>query len=158
MYNFDQRNLRNGIAIALSSQLKEDEKLDDCINYYFILILDMVLGAMNSEIRNIDSAIDEQYERYPDDYRLGFLAELIRQEIFDIKKQFMLAGFDNRLRYKLTTHSAGSLKRYGIAMDLDATYMHMLDLDERRDNHEQELGYLVSDYPSAEELARAFDW
>ncbi|QYN80038.1 hypothetical protein PQD71_gp145 [Kosakonia phage Kc263] len=158
MYNFDQRNLRTSIAIALTSQLKEDEKLEECVNYYLILVLDMVLGAMNSNIRNIDSAIDEQYERYPDDYRLGFLAEVIRQEVFDIKKQFILSGFDNRLRYKLVTHSAGTFKRYGIAMDLDATYNHMLDLDERRDNHEQDLGYLVSDYPSAEELSRAFDW
>lgn len=43
-------------------------------------------------------------------------------------------------------------------MDLDATHLYMSELDEREDNNEQEIGYLVSEYPSAEELERLFDW
>ena len=158
MYTFDQRTLRNSIGIALNSKLKETETLEESVNYYYILVLDIILGAMNSEIRNIDDAIAEQFEQYPDDYRLGFMAEIIRQELVDIKHQFILSGFDSRLRYKLVTHKVGLFKKQGICMDLDATYNYMSELDEREDNNEQEIGYLVSDHPSNEELQRLFDW
>lgn len=158
MYNFDQRNIRTGMSITLQSQLKEGETLEEAVEYYFVIVLDMILGVMNSETRNIDDAIDEQYLRFTGDWRLPFLAELIRQEVVDIKKQFILAGFDNRLRYKLIVNKIGSLKRHGIAMDIDATYLYMKEREEREENNEQEIGFLVSDNPSAEELNRIFNW
>lgn len=158
MYNFDQRNIRTGMSITLQSQLKEGETLNEAVEYYFLIVLDMILGIMNSEVRHLDDAIDEQYLRFPGEYRLPFLAELIRQEVVDIKKQFILAGFDNRLRYKLVVNKVGFLKRYAIAMDIDATYSYMKEREERENNNEQEIGSLVSDCPSAEELNRILNW
>jgi len=158
MYNFDQRNLRTCIAITMRSLRKDEEKDEDLVTYYFHVVLNMILDVMNSEIRNIDDAIDEQYRQYPDDCRLPFLGPIIREEVVCIKKQFISAGFDSRLRYKLIQHRCGVLKLYGIAMDLDATYLYLSELEKRGNNNESEIGFVVSDQPSYDELNQAYDW
>lgn len=158
MYTFDQRNLRTSIAITMRSLCKEEEKDKDLVTYYFHVVLNIILDIMNSETRNIDDAIDEQYREYPNDPRLPFLGELIREEVVSIKKQFISAGFDSRLRYKLIQHRCGGFKLYGIAMDLDATHLYLSELEKRSDNNESEIGFVVSDQPSYDELNQAYEW
>ncbi|AEV89486.1 hypothetical protein OBP_049 [Pseudomonas phage OBP] len=155
MYSIDKRGLTSAIAIALIPQFKNENPEEDLLTYNFHLVLDMVLGVMNSDTRNIDDAIDDQYRLYPEERNLAFLAEVIRLEVIDIKKQFMQAGFDRRLKYKLVTRNVGAHKFYGIAMDLDAT---TIALTEAEPVVETDNAFAVSQEPSIDELEAAFNW
>lgn len=155
MYNIDKRGLMSAIAIALIPPFKNESPEEDQLTYHFHLVLDMILGVMNSETRHIDDAIDDQFNLYPEEKYLPFLAEVIRLEVIDIKKQFMLAGFDRRLKYKWVTRHVGMHKFYGLGMDLDATAKF---LAEAEPVVETDNAFEVSQEPSLDELNAAFHW
>lgn len=155
MYNIDKRDLMSAIAIALLPPFKNELPEEDSLTLNFHLALDIIIGVMNSDTRNIDDALEDQLLRFPEEKNLGFLFEVIKLEIIDIKKQFMLAGFDRRLKYKLATRSVGVHKFYGIQMDLDAT---VLSMTTAKETDEVDNAFSVSQEPSLDELNAAYVW
>ncbi|UQT02620.1 hypothetical protein YUBABA_02140 [Serratia phage vB_SmaM-Yubaba] len=157
MFNIDRPSLITAIAISLEPNLRNVEDKQPEYIKYFHVVLDMALGVMNSKIRNIDDAIDEQYSLYPDDKNLPWLAETVRQLVVDIKTQFIQAGFDNRLKYKIVTRPIGLHKLYGIGMDLEATMASMMSsLPDGTEEVEETL--MVSENPTYEQLEAAYNW
>lgn len=150
MYTIDNRTLRSSIAIALLSVTKDKDQQEDNVNYYFLLAIEIILRVMNSKER-IDDAIDEQIKIYPDAPHLPFIAEVIHDEVTRIKQQFILAGFDRRLKYKLITRSVfnSRFKHHAIVMDLEATF---IDIADNIDEDEEELDEVVSANPTLEQL------
>lgn len=158
MFNIDKPTLFTAIAISLEPNLRDVEDKKPEYVKYFHIVLDMALGVMNSKIRNVDDAIDEQYGLYPEDKNLPWLADTVRQLVVDIKYQFIQAGFDSRLKYKIVTRHIGiHTKLYGIAMDLDATLAAMAEsLLEPKEDEDQTL--MVSENPTYEQLEAAYNW
>lgn len=156
MYTIDKRGFMSAIAFALLPPLKNESPTEDRVTYYFHIGLDIILGAMNSDVRNIDDAIDEQRGKYEGDTMLPFLFETLRLEIMDIKKQFMLAGFDRRLKYKLVTRNVGVQKIYGIQMDLESTVDAMNSIEPVEEK--QDSAFEVNQEPTIDELNAAYNW
>lgn len=158
MFNIDKPSLIQAIAISLEPNLRNEEDKKPHYIKYFHVVMDMALGVMNSSIRNIDSAIDEQLERFPEDNNLPWLTETIRYLVVDIKTQFLQAGYDSRLKYKLVSRDIGLHKFFGIAMDIDATVTsYMLNLPEDVED-DKEIAFVVSEEPTLEQLNTAFNW
>lgn len=157
MYNIDRRGLEAAITIGLIPSIKKEDDSGDQVTYYFNLCLDMIVGALNSSTRNLDDAIQEQLDRFPDDLKLPFLSEIIYAELVDIKRQFITAGFDNRLKYKLVTREVGRYKYYGIAMDLDETFLAMC-ASELHDPTTDEVANIVAAEPTIEQLNALLNW
>lgn len=157
MYNIDRRGLEAAITIGLIPSIKKEDDSGDQVTYYFNLCLDMIVGALNSSTRNLDDAIQEQLDRFPDDLKLPFLSEIIYAELVDIKRQFITAGFDNRLKYKLVTREVGRYKYYGIAMDLDETFLVMC-ASELHDPTTDEMANIVAAEPTIEQLNALLNW
>lgn len=158
MFNIDRRGLEAAITIGLIPSINKEEDKGDQVTYYFNLCLDMLVGAMNSTKRNIDDAIEEQLDRFPEDQKLPFLSEIIYNELIDIKRQFISAGFDNRLKYKLVTREAGRYKFYGIAMDLDETYLSMCGNELYNPGPEDSVANIVAAEPTIEQLNALQNW
>lgn len=158
MFNIDKLQLMQAIAISLEPNLRNEEDKHPHYVTYFHIVLDVALGVMNSKIRNIDDAIDEQYGLYPEDKNLPWLAETIRQLVVDIKCQFIQAGFDNRLKYKIVTRPLGMHKLYGIAMDLDLTVATISSGLERLNDDNENETLAVSENPTYEQLEAAYNW
>lgn len=158
MYNIDRRGLEMAITIGLIPSFKKEEDQGDQVTYYFNLLLDMVVGAMNSKTRNIDDAIEEQLNRFPDDIKLPFLSEVMYNELVEIKRQFISAGFDSRLKYKLVAREAGRYKFYGIVMDLDETYLCMCDNELTNPETDDSLANIVAAEPTIEQLNALQNW
>lgn len=158
MYNFDRRGLEMAITIGLIPSFKQEENQGDQVTYYFNLMLDMLVGAMNSKDRNIDNAIEEQLNRFPDDIKLPFLSEIMYNELVEIKRQFISAGFDNRLKYKLVSREVGRYKFYGISMDLDETFLCMCDNELTNPETETDLANIVAAEPTIEQLNALTNW
>lgn len=160
MFNIDKASLTTAIAISLAPNLQNVEDKNSEYIKYFLVTLDMVLGVMNSEVRNTWSAIDEQVERYSDDKNIPWLCETVSQLVTDIKVQFSKAGFDGRMKYKLVTRAIGMHKLYAIAMDLDATVLAINEDEERTDKDPSatELSYVISEEPTIDQLNAAFNW
>lgn len=160
MFNIDKLGTTTAIAVSIQSQLGPDDDSLAIANQYFIIAIDMAKSAMNSQIRNIDDAVEEQIERYADDKFVPWMADIVRQLVFDMKAQFRLAGFDSRVKYKVVTHTVGrslTHKYYGIGMDLDETYNAMEEI-KNKDNNTQELSYAVSEQPTIEQLNQLYSW
>lgn len=157
MYNIDRRGLETAITIGLIPSINKEDDSGDQITYYFNLCLDMIVGALNSSIRNLDDAIQEQLDRFPDDLKLPFLSEIIYNELVDIKRQFISAGFDNRLKYKLVTREVGRYKYYGIAMDLDETFLQMC-CNEKDRQEDDSMVNIVAAEPTIEQLNALLNW
>lgn len=156
MYNIDRRGLEAAITIGLIPSMKKEEDQGDQVTYYFNISLDMLVGALNSKHRNLDDAVEEQLSRFPDDIQLPFLSEIIYNELVEVKRQFISAGFDNRLKYKLVTREVGRYKFYGIVMDLDETFLDMCDkeLTEPTDD----VSNAVAAEPTIEQLNALVNW
>lgn len=155
MFNFDRRGLETSITIALIPSIKEDENQGDLVTYYFHIALNMIVGVMNSKTRNIDDAIDEQLSELDKDIRLPYIAEIVRDQVIDVKRQFISAGFDQRLKYKLVSRQCGSYKFYGIVMDLDET---LLVLGANEGKEEENVTDMVSGEPTIEQLNQLYNW
>lgn len=155
MFNIDKRGICSQIAIALVPSFKEEDNLQDSVTYYFNLINDMLVGCMNSKHRNIDDAIEEQLDLLEKDVRLYLMTELVRETLIDIKRQFIAAGFDQRLKYKLVTRKVGLTKIYGIAMDLDATAEAIAWKPEVQ---EETIAETVTEEPTLEQLNQIYNW
>lgn len=155
MYNIDNRSLRSALEVSIIPELKEKDDTRDKLTYYFNLTLEMLVGAMNSKHKHISDAIDEQFERFPDDKVLPFLGEVISEELRYIKKQFILAGFDSRLKYKLITRilPRTTIKLYAIGMDLEATVVSMA---EESEPEELDISDVISDNPTYEQLSAIY--
>lgn len=158
MYNIDRRGLEAAITIGLIPSFKKEDDSGDQVTYYFNLCLDMIVGALNSSIRNLDDAIEEQLDRFPEDIKLPFLSEIIYDELVDIKRQFISAGFDNRLKYKLVTREVGRYKFYGIAMDLDETFLAMCAKELEPASPDDGLANIVAAEPTLEQLNALVNW
>lgn len=156
MFNIDKRGLMSQITLALIPSFKEEDNQEDSVTYYFNVILDVVVGAMNSKFRNIDDAIEEQFDLLEKDVRLYLMAEVIRELLIDIKRQFIAAGFDQRLKYKLVTRQVGRTKFYGLAMDLDATAEAIAWKPEAVE--EETIAEAVSEEPTLEQLSQIYNW
>ncbi|QBZ70860.1 hypothetical protein pETSU_279 [Edwardsiella phage pEt-SU] len=157
MYNIDRRGLESAITIGLIPSFKKEDDSGDQVTYYFNLCLDMIIGALNSTTRNLDDAIEEQLDRFPEDIKLPFLTEIIYNELVDIKRQFISAGFDNRLKYKLVSREVGRYKFYGIAMDLDETFLTMC-ANELENPVEDSGANIVAAEPTIEQLNEILNW
>lgn len=160
MFNIDRLGLTTAIAVSLSSLIGPEDDERSIAHQYFLIAIDMAKEAMNSGIRNLDDAVEEQIDRYRDDKYVPWLNDIVRQLVFDIKSQFITAGFDSRLKYKVVTHQLGkgsTHKYYGIAMDLDETCAVM---EEQKNTAagEQELIYVVSEQPTLEQLNQVYKW
>ena len=155
MYNIDNRSLRSALEVSLIPEFKETDNTRDRLTYYFNLALEMLVGAMNSKHKNIADALDEQYERFPDDKVLPFIGEVLAEELRYIKKQFILAGFDPRLKYKLISRTIPrtTIKLHAIGMDLEATVENMGDEPEQE---EIDISDVISENPTYEQLAAVF--
>lgn len=158
MYNIDRRGLEAAITIGLIPSFKKEDDSGDQVTYYFNLCLDMIVGALNSSTRNLDDAIEEQLDRFPEDIKLPFLSEIIYDELIDIKRQFISAGFDNRLKYKLVTREVGRYKFYGIAMDLDETFLAMAAKELEPTSPDDGLANIVAAEPTLEQLNALVNW
>lgn len=158
MYNFDRRGLEMAITIGLIPSFKQEENQGDQVTYYFNLMLDMLVGAMNSKHRNIDDAIEEQLDRFPEDIKIIHLAEIMYNELVEIKRTFISAGFDSRLKYKLVTREVGRYKFYGIAMDLDETFLAMCANELENPETEDDVASIVAAEPTLEQLSQLLNW
>jgi hypothetical protein len=160
MYNIDNRGLRSAIGISLVPSIKKEEKLEDRITFYFTIALDMIVGALNSSSKDIATALDEQFERFPNDDALPLLGEILDEELRNIKKQFILAGFDQRLQYKLVSRELprSTIKIFGIAMDLEATVSSLTGNEYNHEKHISSTSEAVSENPTIEQLAELFDY
>lgn len=160
MFNIDKQSLSTAIAISLEPNLLQVEDKRSVHIQYFHVVLDVIVGVMNSKFRNIDDAFEEQLDLYPTDCNLPLLGEVIRDLVMDIKLQFMQAGFDQRLKYKLYTRNIHQLKLYAIGMDLDATvtaYVETLP-DTLSGDTDDELLNIVSEEPTIDQLNAAYVW
>lgn len=159
MYNIDSRALRSQIGISIIPSGKTEENVEDRITYYFNIITDMLVGALNSKQKQIVHAIDEQFERFPDDDVLPFFSEILDYELRDIKKQFFFAGFDPRLKFKLVSRDIprSNFKAWGIAMDLEATMVSMAESAELEGKSEEVID-AVNENPTIEQLSQLYDY
>lgn len=160
MFNIDKQSLSTAIAISLEPNLLQvEDKRSEHIKYFHV-VMDIAVAIMNSKFRNIDDAMEEQFDTYPGDRNLLMLGDVIRQLVVDMKLQFIQAGFDQRLKYKLVARSIGQMKLYGIGMDIDATvtaYMEALPDAEALERSE-ELINAVSEEPTLDQLNAAYIW
>lgn len=157
MYNIDTRVLRSSLGISLHHAYRDHKELDEKITFYLTISLDWILAVMNSKVRNTADAIDDYLNEIRDkDTHLPFIADIIHDEVMLIKKQFILAGFDQRLKYKLITRAIPktNIKRYAIGMDLEATLDAMLDAPESQ----EDITDVVNAHPTIEQLAEVFDF
>lgn len=155
MYNIDSRALKTSIGVLVYSSLQPDDKVEERVSYYFPLVLDIMLGVMNSKHRNIDDALYDEMLNYSDDATFYLFSELIYEEVKQMKQQFLLAGFDPRLKYKIITKNIPRtvLKLHAIAMDLEFT---AATLNEIKDSDDIDVQDAVSDQPSIEQLNEIF--
>lgn len=154
MYNIDSRGLKSNIGMLLLPRTEKGE-LEERIAYYFPLVLDIIVDIMNSETRHTEDAINEELIKYREDVDLQFFCEIIHNEVREIKKQFIMAGFDRRLKFRLMTRvlPRTTIKYYGIGMDLELTFEHFQSEAAAGDTDEAD----VIDHPSVEDLERYFD-
>jgi len=153
MYNIDSRGLKSNIGMLLLPRTEKGE-LEERIAYYFPIVLDIIVDIMNSETRHTEDAINEELIKYRQDVDLQFFGEIIHNEVREIKKQFITAGFDRRLKFRLMkrTLPRSTITYYGIGMDLDLTFASFQTESEGDSNDAD-----VIDYPSVEDLERYFD-
>jgi len=115
----------------------------------------MIIGGLNSEHQRLLEIVDEQMDRYPDDINIIALHYLIADELRVIKKQFILAGFDPRVKYKLDTRNVGNttLKKTAILMDLEAT---VANFPSTVIADKENAGELITSEPTLEQLNQFF--
>lgn len=155
MYSIDTRQLKMLIGVSLFPSINKEENLTDRINYYYPIVLDMIIGGLNSEHQRLLEIVDEQMDRYPDDINIIALHYLIADELRVIKKQFILAGFDPRVKYKLDTRNVGNttLKKTAILMDLEAT---VANFPSTVIADKENAGELITSEPTLEQLNQFF--
>lgn len=156
MYNIESRLLKTEIGMLMYSSATEEKKIEEYIAYYYPLVLDMLVNILNSRHRNTEDAIFEELKKYYDDASLQMFYELLYNEARLIKKQFILAGFDSRLKYKLVERTPGNstIKLHAICMDLETTFesnSFTSTLDSQHVNED------VIDNPSIDQLEAYFD-
>ncbi|QZA70538.1 hypothetical protein AH04_55 [Erwinia phage AH04] len=158
MYNVESRTLKTEIGILLYSSVTEDKKIEEIIAYYYPLLLDMMVNVLNNRHRSTEDAIFEELKKYYDDPGLQLFYGMLYEEIRMIKKQFIIAGFDPRLKYKLVerTLPRSTIKLHAICMDLEATMDHMLVQPETGSDN-QDVSDAVIDNPTIDQLESYFD-
>ena len=158
MYNIESRALKTDIGFLLSSSVDDPKKLDEEIAFYFPLVLDMIVNILNNRNTTTEEAIIDELKKYSDKPSLQLFYELLYVETRDIKKQFFMAGFDRRMRYKLThrTLPRTNIKLHSIIMDLEGTLAHLSD-QLLNDSEEEDVSDSVIDNPSIEQLDAMFD-
>lgn len=151
MFNIDKQSVTTSIAVSIIPFLDKEDGTDPKakLEYYFRLVMDMAVGVLNTPIRIIDDAIELQLDRFQDDKQVPFLAETVRLMVMDAKRQFIQAGFDGRLKYKLYERKLGRMSMFGIGMDLDAT---MEELSQKPEVEQEAIEDVVSDHASFEQL------
>lgn len=158
MYNIDSRTLKTNIGIYLYQSSEDNDKsVQEYIAYYYPLVLDIILRALNNKHKTAEEAIaDELREKYSDDTSIQLFYSTIYEEVREIKKQFYLAGFDPRMKYQLVerTLPRSTIKLHAFKMDLDATMEAILSTPET-DN--EDVSDAVIDYPTIDQLESAFD-
>lgn len=155
MFSIDERGLKTSIGLGLIPSFKQEESLEDNVTYHFHLLMGMAVSCLNSKEPTVDDAIDAELEKLNGDFKLVALMPILRCLILDAKKQFISAGFDRRLKYKLYTREIGMLKIYGIGMDLDSTFEEMLASPKVE---EESISDAVSGEPTLEQLERSYNW
>lgn len=159
MFNIDRQSLNAAIAISLEPNLHNVEDKRSVHIQYFHIVINCAVACMNSKFRNIDDAIEEQYDRFPDDRNMLHLGEVIRQLVVDMKMQFIQAGFDSRLKYKLITRKVHSYTLYAIGMDIEETVRSFNDsLPTEEEILKEELPNAVTEEPSLDQLNAAYNW
>lgn len=158
MYNVESRTLKTEIGILLYSSVTEDKKIEEIIAYYYPLLLDVMVNVLNNRHRSTEDAILEELKKYYDDPGLQLFYGILYEEIRMIKKQFIVAGFDPRLKYKLVerTLPRSTIKLHAICMDLEATMDHMLVQPETESDN-QDVSDAVIDNPTIDQLESYFD-
>lgn len=151
MFTIDKRSITTSIAIAIMPFIKEEDKApQDKVEYYYHILLDMAVGALNSGVKNIDDAIELQLDRYPEDMQVPFLREALHYLMVDMKRQFIKSGFDGRLKYKIYNRECGMRSIQGIGMDLDATLDAMASKSKTEEVNQADV---INENPTLEQLA-----
>jgi len=158
MYNIDSRTLKTNIGIFLYQSAEDNNQtVQEYVAYYYPLVLDIIVRALNNKHQTSEEAIGEELRsKYSDDTSLQLFYSTIYEEVREIKKQFYLAGFDNRMKYKLVERALprSTIKFHAISMDLEATVESFLSTPET-DN--EDVSDAVIDYPSIDQLESMFD-
>lgn len=158
MYNIDSRTLKAGLGILLYSSCDNSFKTtEERTAYYYPIVLDMLVGVLNNDTTSsIEEAILIEVKRFYDDPTVQLFSELLYEEIRLIKKQFILAGFDPRLKYKLVSRLVGNttIKLHAICMDLDAT-AELLHTKPETDS--EDVSDAISEHPTYEQLESLYD-
>lgn len=158
MYNIDSRTLKTNIGILLYPSADNEYKtVQEYVSYYYPLVLDIIVRSLNSKNRNAEEAVsDELRLRYSDDVSLQLFYSTIYEEVRYIKKQFIIAGFDPRMKYKLVERSLdrSTIKLHSIQMDLEATIESLSTLS-KLDN--EDVSDAVIEHPSIDQLESFFD-
>jgi hypothetical protein len=157
MYNIESRLLKTEIGILLLSSVTEDTPVEEKIAYYYPLVLDMLVNILNNK-KCTEEAILEEIKKYYDDPGLQLFYELLYAEVRTIKKQFILAGFDSRLKYKLLERAIprSTIKLHSICMDLESTVDSMI-ADPVNLSDIADVNDAVIDNPSIAQLEAYFD-
>lgn len=158
MYNIDSRTLKTNIGVFLYRSAEDNDKtVQEHLNYYYPIVLDIIIKVLNSKHQTSEEAISEELrEKYSDDTSVQLFYSTIYEEIREIKKQFYLAGFDHRMKYKLVERvlPRSTIKMHAICMDLEATMESLLSTPES-DN--EDVNDAVIDHPSIDQLESMFD-
>lgn len=158
MYNIDSRSLKTNIGIFLYQSAEDNtQTVQEYIAYYYPLVLDIILRALNSKHKTSEEAIAEELrKKYSDDTSIQLFYSTIYEEVRQIKKQFYLAGFDHRMKYKLEerTLPRSTITLHAICMDLEATVEAFLSEPES-DN--EDVSDAVIEHPTIDQLETMFD-
>lgn len=157
MYNIDSRTLKTGLGVLLYSSCDQSLKTtEERTAYYYPLFLDMLVGVLNSDMTSIEESILVEVKRFYDDPTVQLFSELLYEEVRLIKKQFIMAGFDPRLKYKLISRNVGktTIKLHAICMDLDST-MELLYTKPETDS--ENVSDVISENPTYEQLESLYD-
>lgn len=158
MYNIDSRSLKTNIGISLYQSMDDKkQKVQEYVAYYYPLVLDIIVRVLNNTHKTSEEAISEELRsRYSDDISIQMFYSTIYEEVREIKKQFYLAGFDPRMKYKLQerTLPRSTIKLHAICMDLEATVDAFLSTPES-DN--EDVKDAVIDHPNIDQLQSMFD-
>lgn len=157
MYSVDQRLMQTEIGFILlgfEKLNKEMSRIEMDLEHktYFLVVLDVIINMLNDHEGTLQDALEREQEKYPGDELIFALQDYIYEKAFEIRKHFVVNGFDRRIKYKIQERQLkrSTIKFYYIVMDLDATMEAYADKPVKA--YEEDV---ISDNPSYEELEAA---
>jgi hypothetical protein len=139
-------------------RIEDPSKLAEKTAYYFPIVLDMIVGALNSDNKFHLAGIDEQFIKYRGDFNLVNMGQIITEEFEYAKKTFLLAGFDIRVKYKLVSRQIHktNMKMWAIVMDLEETVEHFNK--KQPETNVESMSDAVITNPTLDQLAELYNY